>query len=243
MYLMTWRDYDPTISRFIVPDTDAGQDDEPLSKNKYLYAEGDPVNNVDPTGNYVETAWDILCLSYSINAFIVNPNFINGLSVLLDGISVLLPGVPGGAGAVLKEMVKLDKKGRKYLTTIFGSGKAYKSAVSFIKKHEERLLENANKIKKGKTVFHKHHIYPQEFRKWFKKMGIDIDDYTIKLDTTTHLKGVHGNGLDIMEGKWNKKWREFRERNSDASKSEAKKFAKKLLKEYGLDDLPIKPYK
>ena len=53
MYLMTWRDYDPTTGRFIIPDTYLGEEDKPFSQNRYLYAEGDPVNNIDPSGHWV----------------------------------------------------------------------------------------------------------------------------------------------------------------------------------------------
>ncbi|MDF2788861.1 MAG: hypothetical protein K0S80_1959 [Neobacillus sp.] len=151
MYLMTWRDYDPTTSRFIVPDTDDGQDDEPLSKNKYLYAEGDPVNNIDPTGNFVETAFDLVMLAGSIKAFIGNPSFTNVVAVLLDGIAVSLPGIPGGSGAVLRQIAKMTTKGKKYLITIFGNGKAYKKAVSLVEKNKKKLLDKAENLTKKKA--------------------------------------------------------------------------------------------
>ncbi|PLR77511.1 hypothetical protein CU633_09940 [Bacillus sp. V3-13] len=51
MYLMGWRDYDPQTGRFIVVDEYEGQEDEPTSLNRYLYADGDPVNNIDPDGH------------------------------------------------------------------------------------------------------------------------------------------------------------------------------------------------
>ncbi|MEH7475839.1 polymorphic toxin-type HINT domain-containing protein, partial [Priestia megaterium] len=51
MYLMGWRDYDPTTKRYIVPDEFEGEEDEPATLNRYVYAEGDPVNNIDPDGH------------------------------------------------------------------------------------------------------------------------------------------------------------------------------------------------
>ncbi|MBH0171447.1 RHS repeat domain-containing protein [Fictibacillus sp. 18YEL24] len=59
-YLIGWRDYDPTTGRFIVPDEYEGEEDEPTSLNRYLYAEGDPVNNIDPDGHlpkWMQKGW------------------------------------------------------------------------------------------------------------------------------------------------------------------------------------------
>ncbi len=47
---MGWREYDPKIGRFLVADEYEGEDDNPISFNRYLYAESDPVNNIDPDG-------------------------------------------------------------------------------------------------------------------------------------------------------------------------------------------------
>jgi len=34
-------------------DTWAGIDTRPHSLNKYIYTEGDPINNIDPSGNFL----------------------------------------------------------------------------------------------------------------------------------------------------------------------------------------------
>ncbi|WP_052807179.1 RHS repeat-associated core domain-containing protein [Risungbinella massiliensis] len=46
LYHMGWRDYDPNTGRFIVADTYEGEEDNAVTQNRYLYAEGDPVNNI-----------------------------------------------------------------------------------------------------------------------------------------------------------------------------------------------------
>jgi RHS repeat-associated protein len=86
MYLMSWRDYDPNSTRFIVPDTLDGKEDEPFSKNKYLYAEGDPVNNIDPDGHFVIPAVFVvvafaaaLLLTYAV---VTSPSFQDGAAQL-----------------------------------------------------------------------------------------------------------------------------------------------------------------
>ncbi|RMX07380.1 hypothetical protein EBQ34_14645, partial [Vandammella animalimorsus] len=45
------RDYAPSIGRFISMDEHPGDQRIPLTLNKYLYANADPVNHVDPSGN------------------------------------------------------------------------------------------------------------------------------------------------------------------------------------------------
>ncbi|ALC89078.1 hypothetical protein AM500_04175 [Bacillus sp. FJAT-18017] len=50
LHFMGWRDYDSKIGRFIVADEYEGDDTNPISFNRYLYAESDPVNNIDPDG-------------------------------------------------------------------------------------------------------------------------------------------------------------------------------------------------
>ena len=45
------RDYDPQIGRFISMDEHPGANRIPLTLNKYLYGNADPVNTVDPSGN------------------------------------------------------------------------------------------------------------------------------------------------------------------------------------------------
>ena len=46
------RYYNPADARFISRDTWAGYVNNPLSLNRWMYVEGNPVNLVDPTGNY-----------------------------------------------------------------------------------------------------------------------------------------------------------------------------------------------
>lgn len=45
------RDYDPQLGRFISMDEHPGASRIPLTLNKYLYGNADPVNTVDPSGN------------------------------------------------------------------------------------------------------------------------------------------------------------------------------------------------
>ena len=52
LYHLRARDYDPNTGRFISMDEHPGSQRIPLSLNKYLYGNADPVNTVDPSGNF-----------------------------------------------------------------------------------------------------------------------------------------------------------------------------------------------
>lgn len=54
LYHLAARYYDPHIGRFTQPDPSGTE------KNPYLYAEGDPVNRIDPSGlDSVSTSWEV----------------------------------------------------------------------------------------------------------------------------------------------------------------------------------------
>ena len=53
LYHLRARDYDPSTGRFISMDEHPGSRTIPLTLNKYLYGNADPVNHIDPSGNFV----------------------------------------------------------------------------------------------------------------------------------------------------------------------------------------------
>jgi len=50
LYYLRARYYNPTTGRFMSRDPENGNGLDPKSLHKYLYANGDPVNGLDPTG-------------------------------------------------------------------------------------------------------------------------------------------------------------------------------------------------
>jgi hypothetical protein len=96
--------------------------------------------------------------------------------------------------------------------------------------------------------FQKHHIFPRALRDWFASKGIDIDKYTVVLETTTHLAGVHGRGGLVgpgnvtLPGRWNQLWQVFKDANPNATPKEIYQFAGWLMDRFGLSGLPIVPY-
>src|SRR3989337_759006 len=53
LYYFGARYYDPETGRFITKDPDGGDLDNPISQNPYIYANDNPVNLVDPDGEFV----------------------------------------------------------------------------------------------------------------------------------------------------------------------------------------------
>lgn len=53
---------------------------------------------------FVDTIFDIGCFAMSVAEFAVEPTFWNGFNVVVDGLSVVLPGVPSVSG--IKRMIK-----------------------------------------------------------------------------------------------------------------------------------------
>jgi RHS repeat-associated protein len=52
LYFLQSRYYDPQIGRFTTKDRFEGFDERPLSQNPYVYCENDPINNMDPDGQW-----------------------------------------------------------------------------------------------------------------------------------------------------------------------------------------------
>ncbi|MEW6183575.1 MAG: PQQ-binding-like beta-propeller repeat protein [Bacillota bacterium] len=215
---MRARYYNPEIGRFVSRDPVTGSIVNPKSIDAHSYCENDPVNGVDPSGEIIETVADAASLGYSAYELIKYPSWGNAGYLLWDVGATVVPFAPGsyvvrGSTTVVKVVTR--------------------------EKRVARVAKTANVI----TKIHKHHIYPREFRSFFRSRGINIDKYTIELDKSVHLRGVHGKGIDGLSGKWNQRWEKWIKEHPRATKKEVERFAQQLLKEYGLDKLPIKPYK
>lgn len=87
----------------------------------------------------------------------------------------------------------------------------------------------------------KHHIFPQaeDLARWFEGQGVKIHNYTMPIPRDVHrrIHGPNANG-----GAWNKAWREFRDRNRNASAEEIFKYAGELIHRFELIGGPIQPY-
>jgi hypothetical protein len=93
----------------------------------------------------------------------------------------------------------------------------------------------------------KHHIFPQEFRKWFRDRGIDIDDYTVILTEGDHAALHVGGGKGKGGGWWNERVMEvLRNAENQACRKllpeEIIMFGRQLLDRAGLGSAPFVRY-
>ncbi|WP_052314843.1 RHS repeat-associated core domain-containing protein [Desulfosporosinus meridiei] len=101
LYYLQARYYDPETARFISRDPDGGDQDNPISQNLYAYANDDPVNNVDPDGQW---AWLIgAAVSATISGALYGLEVRNGLRdfsgrdlAITMGTAALMGGLSAG---------------------------------------------------------------------------------------------------------------------------------------------------
>jgi RHS repeat-associated protein len=128
LYIAGERAYDPDTGLFLAPDPLGALD----SANLYLYAKHDPVNLTDVSGRYIESAWDVFSLGVGIASLTYNLTrdktdwWAVGLDIagiLADTVALILPGVPGGAGALIKAS-RAARTGAQIVTQTTRAGRA-----------------------------------------------------------------------------------------------------------------------
>jgi len=87
-YYLRARYYNPVSGRFLSMDSFAGWENQPLTLHKYLYANADPINNIDPSGKITFSS-----IRTSINIF---TQVITNLSRTLINVSLNLGRTPTG---------------------------------------------------------------------------------------------------------------------------------------------------
>ena len=96
-----------------------------------------------------------------------------------------------------------------------------------------------------KTV--KHHIFnkfrglsprSQKYRDFFKKHGIEVDNFTVEISEQLHKKFIHRAGHN-----WTTRWKRWIDENPDAKTEDVYQFGMQLMYEYSILGLPIVPYR
>ncbi len=108
------RHCDPSSGRFVQPDTIVPEPGDPQALNRYSYVLNNPIKYRDPSGHWVETAWDIANVGWSIYEVKRDPSLLNIGALVVDVAAMALPFVPAGVGLVMR--------GGKTATTVVTHG-------------------------------------------------------------------------------------------------------------------------
>ncbi|NVJ23209.1 TIGR02269 family lipoprotein [Myxococcus sp. AM011] len=100
---------------------------------------------------------------------------------------------------------------------------------------QKRLLEMAKAL--ATKPREKHHIFPQEFKDWFERQGINIHKETMLIDIDTHHRIHRG----FSGGPWNGEWRKFRDNHTGATQEDMYRYAREMIIRFDLVG-PILPY-
>ena len=116
---------------------------------------------MDPDGRAIETGWDLFSLGSGVASFIENIRdgnvggaIIDGVGIVVDAAAVILPGIPGGVGAV---------------TNGFKVADSFKDTNKVVKSLDDLPLQ-------------KHHFATDKHSFYTKKMSEIADKYGLKLD-------------------------------------------------------------
>lgn len=103
----------------------------------------------------------------------------------------------------------------------------------------ERVIPSSHRLPPGR--WEKHHIFPQaqDLAAWFKERGVAIHSYTLPIPRDVHRR-IHEGGPS--GGLWNEAWREFRQRNENASPEEIFKHGGELIYRFQLMGGPVRSY-
>jgi len=211
---MKARYYDPVIGRFYSNDPVPPFLHYDLF-NRYEYAYGNPYSYVDPDGRQPDEDGDGVP---DEDEYHRDPDIeIVSLNPSLDRFE--RSGIPAGAPDTSNSFWDSVKD-------IFSGG--------------DKPLNNQPGLPPAKT--HQHHLFPQKYREFFSKLGIDIDKHAVTLGEKTHLEGVHGKGLGNMPGKWNQQWGDFIKNNPNATSKDAYQQLGKMMDSFNLGDAKIHTY-
>lgn len=183
-----------------------------INSNLYHYAGNNPVKYTDPTGEVLETAWDVGCTLFDLGAAIYKSSIgdhSGWIDVGVDLASVAIPGLPAGLSKV-DDVVKIANKVDDAKDSAKAIKNARQSAVRKAWKQEKEMVESIGQgtrdwsKKEMKELFENgkvkgyqgHHINNV---KDHPSMAGDPNNIEF-LNKTEHLDAHNGNYRNKTEG-------------------------------------------
>jgi len=237
LYYYVARFYDPDVGRFISPDSLIPNPTSTLGFDRFSYVNENPINRNDPSGHWLETAWDIANLCYDVYEVQKDPSALNITLLVIDAVAIIIPVMPGigsiiHGGKVAKVGIEAANRADDLVDVVkvFDSASdvgspAFKSFTRNNFRENLRTLTGAGVDQIiGKEA---HHILPQQFEKQFRKAGIEnIHDpkFGSWIDKSFHQQ---------ISKEYNNLWESFLK--NDPTKEEIFGFAEDLANTYGFD--------
>jgi RHS repeat-associated protein len=119
LYKIGARWYDPVTALWLTPDAIVPDVNNPIAWNGYAFNYNNPVNFVDPSGHFVESALDAIGFGLSLRDFWRKPSLGNAFWLALDAAGLALPFV---TGAWVRHAGKVDDVGDTRRIIEIGSG-------------------------------------------------------------------------------------------------------------------------
>ena len=210
-YYLRARNYVPDLGRFTQWDSYAGEIINPISLNHYVYCYNDPIGLRDPSGNIpVETTFDLISAGASFLTFMSDPTWGNFGYLIVDGVAVAAPYIPGSyalkaASKVddVTDVIKVADKSTDVLKIGSRTAELSKKNIQHIKKHtyegiaeQAKYLTDEQLIKKlNSTTFFNKEWSQKEVERYTQKA------YNILLGqgkTGTHSVKVAGEIITVV---------------------------------------------
>lgn len=220
------RMYSNRLSRWTTPDPLA---DKYFSTSPYAFSGNNPVNLVDPDGKAIETLWDIASVVSGVKSLIGNVRdrnykaaFGDGVGIAVDAAAVLVPGVPGGVGAI-----RAGAKAASNASKILKLGdelKSFEKAAEFGVDSYNNLRKNVlSKYGTGSNL-EVHHLIEQRFA---DLLGVQKDD----IPSVVLTKDEHRKFTNAWMGEIGRKGSNAKTTTTTATKEDVLNAAKKIYKD------------
>jgi hypothetical protein len=86
---------------------------------------------------------------------------------------------------------------------------------------------------RAQEAIERHHLLPKEFKPFFERAGLDIEEYVIDLSRAQHR--LKPGGLHTGKESWNKAWRQFFSDYPLAKREEILEQLNMMRKDFGLE--------
>ena len=154
----------------------------------YTYCAANPLKYTDSSGEFLETLWDVANVVLGVGSLVDNVKqgnvgdaVLDGLGVLADAAAVILPGVPGGAGAAIK--------GARAADNVVDAVKSVDNAVDISSK-ASKALKNT---KSENTV-----TFIQGKGDKAKKITVEIPDGYRRINERSKDAPIYTNGKNYI---------------------------------------------